>query len=61
MKTCENCGSRVYSLGCVNCDEEAYISEQERLTDQMEVDYDGPSAAQADVILGKRHYEGGAK
>lgn len=28
MKTCENCGCRVYSLGCVNCDEEAYIEEQ---------------------------------
>lgn len=33
MKTCENCGSRVYNLGCVNCDEEAYIEEQECLTD----------------------------
>jgi len=26
--TCENCGSRVYSRGCVNCDEENYIAEQ---------------------------------
>ena len=33
MKTCENCGSRVYNLGCVNCDEENYIEEQEYLTD----------------------------
>lgn len=32
MKTCENCGSRVYGLGCVNCDEMNYIEEQEYLT-----------------------------
>ena len=25
MKTCPDCGSRVYSLGCVNCNEAAYI------------------------------------
>ena len=35
MKTCENCGSRVYDLGCVNCDEINYIDEQEMLTEQM--------------------------
>jgi hypothetical protein len=29
MRTCENCGSRVYALGCVNCDEVNYIAEQE--------------------------------
>jgi len=28
MKTCENCGSRVYSLGCTWCNEEAYIEQQ---------------------------------
>jgi hypothetical protein len=33
MKTCENCGERVYNLGCVNCNEMAYIEEQDRLTD----------------------------
>ncbi len=33
MKTCPDCGSRVYSKGCVNCNEEAYIAEQEALTD----------------------------
>lgn len=33
METCENCGERVYNLGCVNCNEPAYIEEQERLTD----------------------------
>lgn len=27
-KTCENCGCRVYKLGCVNCDEVRYIAEQ---------------------------------
>lgn len=35
MKTCENCGSRVYALGCVNCDEVNYIEEQEWRTDEM--------------------------
>ncbi len=34
MKTCEDCGCRVYSMGCVNCNEEDYIGEQEWLTDQ---------------------------
>lgn len=33
MKTCPDCGERVYNLGCVNCNEPAYIEEQERLTD----------------------------
>ena len=28
MKTCPDCGSRVYSLGCTWCNEEAYIKEQ---------------------------------
>lgn len=28
-KRCENCGSKVYDLGCVNCDEENYIEQQE--------------------------------
>lgn len=32
-ETCENCGCRVYNLGCVNCNEEAYIAEQDTLTD----------------------------
>ena len=27
-QSCENCGSRVYSLGCVNCDEINYINQQ---------------------------------
>lgn len=33
MKTCPDCGERVYNLGCVNCNEIAYIEEQERLND----------------------------
>ena len=33
MKTCEDCGERVYNLGCVNCNEPAYIEEQEMLTE----------------------------
>ncbi len=28
IKTCEDCGCRVYYLGCVNCNEEAYIAAQ---------------------------------
>lgn len=28
MKTCENCGCRVDSLGCVNCNEMDYIDQQ---------------------------------
>lgn len=27
-KGCPNCGCRVYSLGCVNCDEINYIEQQ---------------------------------
>lgn len=30
-KTCPDCGERVYSLGCTNCNEGAYISEQASL------------------------------
>ena len=29
MQTCPDCGCRVYNLGCVNCNEIAYIEEQE--------------------------------
>jgi predicted ATP-dependent serine protease len=28
MKTCENCGERVYSGRCTNCHEELYILDQ---------------------------------
>lgn len=28
MKTCENCGERVYGLGCTHCNEPAYIKDQ---------------------------------
>jgi hypothetical protein len=28
MKTCPDCGCRVYNLGCVNCNEADYIEEQ---------------------------------
>lgn len=28
MKTCSDCGCRVYDLGCVNCHEAAYIARQ---------------------------------
>ena len=29
MDVCDNCGCRVYALGCVNCDEASYIEAQE--------------------------------
>lgn len=32
MKSCPDCGSRVYNHGCVNCNEPAYIQEQIELT-----------------------------
>lgn len=35
MNTCEYCGERVYALGCVNCNEAAYIEEQEMLTELL--------------------------
>lgn len=38
MKTCENCGERVYNLGCVYCNEEAYIAEQEALNAQAQAE-----------------------
>jgi hypothetical protein len=28
VKSCPDCGCRVYALGCVNCNEEAYIEQQ---------------------------------
>ena len=34
MSRCENCGERVYSLGCVNCNELAYIKQQDQLFDE---------------------------
>lgn len=38
MKTCPDCGERVYKLGCVNCNEAAYIAEQEALNALAEAD-----------------------
>lgn len=34
MTICENCGCRVYNLGCVNCNEVAYIEEQDYMTER---------------------------
>lgn len=45
-RTCPDCGERVYSLGCVNCNEAAYIEEQDRLTDLIE-----PEPAFADDLF----------
>lgn len=42
MTTCENCGCRVYKLGCVNCNEIAYIEEQDVLTDLYASDQSSP-------------------
>lgn len=28
METCEECGSRIYNLGCINCNEMDYVNEQ---------------------------------
>ena len=28
MKTCENCGSKMFNLGCIYCNEADYIEEQ---------------------------------
>lgn len=36
MKTCEDCGCRVYNLGCVNCNEETYIKEQDAMTEHAD-------------------------
>lgn len=38
VKTCENCGSRVYSLGCTWCNEDAYIEQQQHFDDLHERD-----------------------
>jgi hypothetical protein len=36
MKTCPDCGERVYKLGCVNCNEAAYIEQQNMFVAQAE-------------------------
>lgn len=36
-KTCENCGSRVFNHGCVNCDEMEYINMQGAYDSKEEV------------------------
>lgn len=55
VKSCQDCGARVYRLGCVNCNEDAYVKEQEMLT---EVLYPAPvctcrhdSGAQSDCAV----------
>lgn len=45
MKTCENCGSKVYKHGCVNCHEESYIMDQ-----YLELDMPGPSNEFTDKV-----------
>ena len=37
MKVCDNCGERVYSLGCVNCNEAAYM-EAANVREQVRLD-----------------------
>jgi hypothetical protein len=48
MKTCPNCGCRVYKLGCVNCDEEAYIAEQEAMTAREEAEREAEEGFQSE-------------
>ena len=48
MHTCPDCGERVYNLGCVNCNEIAYIEEQERLTALYGDDDPEPAAVRTD-------------
>src|SRR5262245_8272658 len=48
MKTCPDCGERVYNLGCVNCNEEAYIEEQNMLTDAQYPD-EMPAASRGET------------
>lgn len=38
-KTCENCGCKVYSLGCVNCNEIDYIEQQNLWDDYNQTHY----------------------
>lgn len=38
-KTCEDCGCRIYNLGCVNCNEIDYIHEQESIDEYNENRY----------------------
>lgn len=37
-RTCPDCGERVYNLGCVNCNEAAYIAEQEAFDAEAQAD-----------------------
>lgn len=55
MKTCENCGERVYKLGCVNCNEAAYIADQVELDEWDEYEEAGPMDLedQLDRLLAK--------
>ncbi len=56
MKTCENCGSKVFRLGCVNCDEENYIEEQRQLTALEYPESDGAHivADSAEILSSER-------
>lgn len=40
FKACPDCGCRVYALGCVNCNEAAYIEAQEGYEPPRERDED---------------------
>lgn len=39
MKTCEDCGCRIYEYGCVNCNEIDYIEAQDAFF-EAEIDHD---------------------
>lgn len=38
MTVCPDCGCRVYRLGCVNCNEAAYIEQQRLIDDEPTCD-----------------------
>lgn len=54
MKTCENCGCAVYNLGCINCDEMAYIEEQDAMTARDYVKLADSSFSHVDDVRGRK-------
>lgn len=38
-KFCDDCGSKVFNLGCINCNEEAYIAEQAQMNGDARCNY----------------------
>jgi hypothetical protein len=53
MKTCEDCGCRVYEYGCVNCNEQDYIDMQAYYDDLAEAEHQ-PAAEPVTVDVSAR-------